>query len=262
LVDGRARDATPLESALVELTEKSCTAPGALCAADLRTLRALVGEGAVEYAFVVAAFHFINRIADLLEVAPEALPAPLRRVELLRRVVVRVAARMFRAMDLQNRSYEKSFDAAVSALAGQMGADAAQLAETLAVVRQRPHVVEVLAHALAERDERSSLGREVLARVHATVESALPTSAADLEGFHARPVDPVEAFAFVGTRYAYRTTRAMIDDLRAAGYDDLGILDLAIAVADANQWARTSRLLDLPNELFSLAASCSRRAVA
>ena len=38
--------------------------------------------------------------------------------------------------------------------------------------------------------------------------------------------------------------------LQRAGYDDLGILDLAIAVSDANQWARTHRLLGLAPELF------------
>ena len=72
------------------------------------------------------------------------------------------------------------------------------------------------------------------------------------ESFHLRPEDPVEAFAFIGTRYAYRTTEAMIAALRERGYDDLGVLDLAIAVADANQWARLHRLLGLAPELFCL----------
>ena len=34
------------------------------------------------------------------------------------------------------------------------------------------------------------------------------------------------------------------------GYDDIPILDLAIAVAEANQWARIHRLLGLGPELF------------
>ncbi len=64
-----------------------------------------------------------------------------------------------------------------------------------------------------------------------------------------RPTDPVEAFAFVGSRYASRTTERMIEALREAGYDDLGILALTIAVADANNWARLHRLAGLPAEL-------------
>ena len=34
------------------------------------------------------------------------------------------------------------------------------------------------------------------------------------------------------------------------GYDDIGILDLAIAVAEANQWARFHRFLDLDPGVF------------
>jgi alkylhydroperoxidase family enzyme len=246
-------DATPLETALVALARKSCEAPRALAPADLDRVRDLAGEGAVEYAAVIAGFHFINRVADLLEVAPEALPAPLRRVEPLRRLVVRVAGRMFRAIDLRNRDYPLGFDAAVAELAAQVGQRSEHLSAALAPLRAHPQLVEVVARAREERDQRSSIERDVLARVHAVVEAALPASAADVEGLHARPADPVEAFAFVGTRYAHRTTRAMIDALHGRGYDDLGVLDLAIAVADANQWARLSRLLDLPSELLSMA---------
>jgi hypothetical protein len=91
--------------------------------------------------------------------------------------------------------------------------------------------------------------------VHRTVEEALPASENDLNGFHVRSTDPVVDFAFVGTRYAYRTTRASIDALRRSGYDDLGILDLATAVADANLWARMFRLVGLPPALFYLGTS-------
>jgi hypothetical protein len=84
------------------------------------------------------------------------------------------------------------------------------------------------------------------------VEEALPASEDDLSGFHVRSTDPVVDFAFVGTRYAYRMTRARIEALRRSGYDDLGILDLATAVADANLWARMFRLVGLPPALFYL----------
>jgi alkylhydroperoxidase family enzyme len=54
----------------------------------------------------------------------------------------------------------------------------------------------------------------------------------------------------VGTRYAHRTTKEMIDMLHQQGYDDLDILDLAIAVADANMWARIYRLFGLNANLL------------
>ena len=119
----------------------------------------------------------------------------------------------------------------------------------------RPKLVEILALALEERDRHSGLDRATVARLHATVEAALPATADEAQGFHARPADPVAAFAFVGTRYAARTTADMITALRRAGYDDVAILDLAIAVADANQWARLHRLLGLPPALFTLGAT-------
>jgi len=53
-----------------------------------------------------------------------------------------------------------------------------------------------------------------------------------------------------GTRFAYRATKEMIDMLRQQGCDDLGILDLAIAVAGAHMWTRMYRLFGLnPNLL-------------
>jgi hypothetical protein len=154
-------------------------------------------------------------------------------------------------MDLGNREYALSFEDALAECAAVVeratGQDPGRL---LAPLRARPKTLEIIQLSLEERDERSSLDRATLARIHRVVEAALPRTRGDVEGFHARPKDPVEAFAFVGTRYAYRATEDMIMALRQAGYDDLGILDLAIAVADANQWARTHRLLGLAPELF------------
>lgn len=200
---------------------------------------------------VIAAFHFINRIADLLHVDPEALPASLRRFEWLRRLAVRATVVFLSRMSLEVRTYDTTFDQAVARVAPRIEAAGTRpAADVFAPVQSRPKLVEVAELALAERDDRSSLGRTTVGRVHSTVERALPRGPADLEGFHLRPADPVEAFAFVGTRYAYRTTDAMIGALRAAGYDDLGILDLAIAVADANQWARFYRLTGLDPTLF------------
>jgi alkylhydroperoxidase family enzyme len=119
-------------------------------------------------------------------------------------------------------------------------------------LQSRPKMIEALQLALEERDVRSSLDRETLARIHRVVEEGLPANIDEAEGFHDRPEDSVESFAFVGTRYAYRTTTDMIEALRQEGYDDIGILDLAIAVAEANQWARLYRLLNLNPKLYYL----------
>lgn len=194
----------------------------------------------------------MNRIADLLHVDPEVLPARLRRFEWLRRLSVRAASLVMKRMDVGTRPYGLTYDDALAALAPVFErATGRPPGEELAGLRARPKLVEAYRLALEER-LRSSLPPLSLARVHRTVEAALPATRADAEGFHPRPVDPVEAFAFVGTRYAQRTTEDMIGSLRRAGHDDLGIVDLAIAVADANQWARFSRLLGLAPGLFYL----------
>lgn len=239
VLDGRVA-ATPLEAALATLIRKAHVAPARLAPADLAPVRALAGDGALEYALVLGTFHFINRIADLLHVDPE-LPgmAWLRRLEPVRRRIVRTMAVPLRRMDLAPRAYPRSFDGAAALLPPHVDRAA------LGALRPRPHLVEALALAHAEAGV-SSLPAEIRARIDRTVEAALPASPEDAEGFHPRPVDPVEAFAFVGTRYAYRTTPPMIEALRARGFDDLGILDLAIAVSAANEWTRLGRLLELP----------------
>jgi alkylhydroperoxidase family enzyme len=255
-VAARGQPPNAFERAILELARKSVEAPARLAPEDLTPLREATGDGAITYTIVLSAFHFINRIADLLCVDPEALPESLRRFETLRRMSVRLAGRMFRSVDLRNRTYDVSFDAAVGALAAAVGdVPVSWWSERLTPLRPRPAAVEVLQHAIAERDRRSSLGRDVLARVQRGVEAALPAGLDESRGFHARPTGALDAFVFVGTRYAARTTRKMIDALRAEGWDDVGIMDLAIAIADANQWARTHRLLGLDPDLFYLEES-------
>ena len=235
----------------MELTRKATSAPAALCPHDLDPLRALKGDAAIDYVLVLGAFHFVNRIADLLEVPSEGLPASLRRVELLRRGFVQIASRLFRSMDLGNRRFDRSYEQELAQVDQLL--DAAGCCTDRSgyeVFRARPQGLSVVRHALEERDVRCSLDRSVLARVHAVVEEALPSGPDEAFGFHPRPTDPVDAFAFVGTRYASRTTEEMVAALRSTGMVDLEIMDLAIAVADANQWARMSRLLGLDPALY------------
>ena len=80
-------------------------------------MRAIVGDGALDYALVLAGFHFINRVADLLHVDPEALPTPLRRIAPLRRLSVRAASVLLGRMDLANRVYDTSYAQACVRLA-------------------------------------------------------------------------------------------------------------------------------------------------
>ena len=216
-------------------------------------MRKVVGDDVHDYLLVIASFHFVNRIADLLDVPLEGLPKPLRRIKLLRRLTQRVAGFLLSKMDLANREYLLTYDHAMINLKSRLKSTSEkELESAMAVFKPRPKLVEVFQLLLAERDSRSSLDRKVLAEIHATVEKALPATVIDAQGIHPVPDDPVEAFAFVGTRYAFRTTKQMIDGLRQKGYDDLGILDLAIAVADANQWARLYRLTGLKPELYYL----------
>jgi len=253
LVERRGPTPNLFERAVVELAGKSIDAPKLLTPRDLDSLRSAAGDGAITYAMVAGGFHFINRIADLLHVDSEALPERLRKFEILRRVSVWVAARMFRGVDLANRTYGRSYEQALAesgrVIAGSLGEP---LGERLAPFRVRPYGIDILRLAIEERDERSSLPRTLIARIQQGVEAALPAQEDQAHGFHPRPLDPVDAFVFVGTRYAARTTAEMVDALRTAGFDDVGILDLAIAIADANQWARTHRLLGLDPRLFYL----------
>ena len=243
-----------MERALVALGRKTVAEPARLVPADLDALRVLVGDGALDYALVATTFHFINRMADLLHVDPEVLPERFRRFEPLRRLMVRAASLLMRRMDLAPRPYTTTYEEAVAAIAPVLERATGRVPrDAFLPLRARPKVIEALRLRLEER-MRSSLDLDTLARIHRTVESALPTGVDETEGFHPRPSDPVEVFAFVGTRYAYRTTADMIAALRHAGFDDLGILDLAIAVSDANQWARTHRLAGLPTELFYVTA--------
>jgi hypothetical protein len=171
----------------------------------------------------------------------------------MRRLTLRVAGFLLSKMDLANREYLLTYDNAMINLRSSLKSTSEkELESAMAVFKPRPKLVEVFQLLLAERDSRSSLDRKVLAKIHAAVEKALPATVIDAQGIHPIPDDPIEAFAFVGTRYAFRTTKQMIDGLRQKGYDDLGILDLAIAVADANLWARIYRMVGLKPELFYL----------
>lgn len=212
----------------------------------------MAGDSALTYTLVIGAFHYINRMADLLHVDPEFLPESLLRFAFLRRAGVFLGSKVLGRMDLANRRYEETYESACRAMAPVFAeATGRPLADDLEPLRARPALVEVLRLSLEERDQRSLLSRDEFARIHDLVEAALPSSLEEAEGFHPRPQGALEAFVFVGTRYAQRTTPEMLEELRAQGCDDLRLLDLAHAVADANHWARVHRLLGLKRDILA-----------
>jgi hypothetical protein len=178
-----------------------------------------------------------------LHVDSEALPARWRRYEWLRRAGVWAASRLMARMDLSNRAERIDVAAELAAIASYLPTQVT--AQDLEPLRRWPKVLAYYRGLLLERHAASSLDAATTRLVWETVARALPAGPDEAHGFHDRPRDPVAAFAFVGTRYAARTTPEMIAALRAAGYDDLGVMDLAIAVSDANAWARVTRWLGL-----------------
>ncbi len=220
--------------------------PATLSPADLSALCAVRGDAALDYIPVLAAFHFVNRIADLLGVREEVpLQGTLRKIESARRVIVALATREMAKMDLRSRSYGASFDETVQRFFPGTAAR-----ERLAVLAPRPKLVEVLAIQREERADATALPGDVRGAVAELVEAALPRAAEEAYGFHTRPADPVEAFVFVGTRTPRRGSREMVEALRRAGFADGAILELAIAIAEENAWARVRRLLGLDPSLL------------
>ena len=92
-------------------------APALLTPADLAPLRAVAGDSALTYTLVIGAFHYVNRVADLLHVDSEFLPEPLLRFAALRRLGVIFGSKLLARMDLRNRRYTDSFDRACEAMA-------------------------------------------------------------------------------------------------------------------------------------------------
>lgn len=231
----------PGERAIAVLAKKSVRAPRHLSPADLTAVAAAYGVGgAMEITAVVSSFHFVNRIAELVGIQSE-LPIVQRRWRWLRRLGVRLQGIGLRRMfDLRPR--ETTIDAAtalaeVERVEGPLPAGFRQ-------VLQAPNVAASLLNQLRGREV---VDADLLARVAAGVVAALPASDDEVEGFHPRPSDPVDALVFVGTRYAYRTTDEMVEAIRNRyGFGDLELTDLFFAIAATNARERMHRLLSAP----------------
>ena len=235
------------------MIRKSIEKPALLTPADLIPLRQVVGSSALDYARVIAAFHFMNRMADLLGVAHEILPDKLRSYKPLRRASIQLMGYFMTRMDLANRSYEISYQQALAKITPVFEAVTGRAPQDeFENLRERTKLIEIIQLMLEERQSSTGLDKTTIIKIQRTVEAALPTGAAQTQGPLEHRDDPVEDFTTIGTRYSHRADSGLIEALRAAGYEDRSILDLALTVAYANDWARVYRLYGLDPNLFYL----------
>lgn len=232
-------DMTPAERAIEDLVRASVRRPQRLAPADLAPLTAALGAaGALEVVGMLGAFHFVNRVADLVGIESE-IPIIQRRLRWLRSFGVRMQARVLgRLLDLSNRPVEIDVGQAlaeIEQLRGQPNPTS---------YRALVHAPSVAAWARRMAQAEGSIDPALAARVRRGVHAALPASDEDVEGVHPRPSDPVDALVFVGTRYPARTTDTLMQAAREAmGGGDPGLTDLVFAISAANAWERVDRLL-------------------
>ncbi len=240
----RREELDPTERGIEDLVKKSARTPARLGPDDLAPLVALVGtSGALEVVAMLGAFHFVTRIADLVGIEPE-LPIVRRRWRWLRSLGVRVQSRVMRRMlDLSNQE----IDADVPALLADI--EAVRGERLPPGYRSMTAAPNVAAWAHRVTIELPRLEPAMLAQVSAAVAAALPASEEEAIGFHARPSDPVDALAFVGTRYAVRTTDSLVEAVRKErGWGDSELTDLFFAISARNAFERVDRLLAAPVE--------------
>ena len=122
LIGGVAANVTPLECDLIALIKKNFEIPARLQPSDLDPIRQTVGDDALDYLLVIVSFHFVNRIADMLDVPLEGLPKPLRQFEFLRRLTLRLAAILLARIDMANREYRLTYESAITNLKSSLSA--------------------------------------------------------------------------------------------------------------------------------------------
>lgn len=236
-----ATDLAPAERAIATLVKKSVVAPARLGPRDLAPVVDAYGvEGALEITAVLASFHFINRVADLVGIESD-LPLIQPRWRTLRRLGVRLQAwGMRRAMDLSNRDAGVDPQAALAEAEAVLG----PFPDGYRAVPRAPNVAAFLTTVARVARE---LDPSMLARVTRAVATALPSQEEEVRGFHPRPAEPLDALAFVATRYAARTTDRLVDAVREKyGYGDPELTDLFYAISMRNAFERLDRLLEHP----------------
>jgi hypothetical protein len=240
LVEGEIQweELAPGERALATLVHKSVVAPARLEPADLQESVALFGvSGSLEIVAVLAAFHFMNRMADLVGISSNLLIIQPRR-RWLRWVGIRLSGWVLRhVVDLRNQTVEIDTKTALAEAEAVLG----PLPPGYQAIHEASNVAGFL---LSISHVVRQLPPQMLARVTQGVAKALPSSEAEVTGFHPLPTDPLDALVFVGTRYAVRTTDAMVAAIRATyGYRDPELTDLFYTIAMRNSLERMQRLL-------------------
>jgi hypothetical protein len=230
------------ERALEVLVRKSVRAPATLEPGDLVPLLDAFGTvGTLELVTVLGAFHFVNRIADLVDI-PSDLPLIQRRWRRLRTLGVRLQALgMRRIMDLANRPVEVDTGQLMAELEAVRGA---ALPAGYASLRHAPNTLASL-HAMTR--VLPTLDAAMLAHVARIVAEALPANEVEATGFHPRPADALDALAFVGTRYVVRVTDDMVEAVRRQyALGDPELTDVFYAISVRNTMERLDRLLAAP----------------
>ena len=243
LAEGELRrdELEPGECALFDLVQKALHAPARLEPADLADTVAQYGRrGALEVVSYLGAFHFINRIADLVGIQSDLPVVQQRWAWLRRRGVAFQGWLMGRLLDLSNRPVEVDVAAAIAEAEAVLGPFPAGYA----ALREAPNVAAFLTTV---SDVVRRIDPALVARVAPVVADALPACEDEAVGFHERPTDPIDALAFVGTRYPVRTTDSMIAAVREKyGYGDPELTDLFYAISMRNCFERLDRLLAGP----------------
>lgn len=226
---------------LYDLAQKALLAPALLEPGDLAEAVTVYGRrGALELTAILGSFHFINRIADLVGIQSD-LPMVQPRWAWLRRLGVRAQGwAMGRFLDMSHQASDIDAVACLEEaqqVLGPLPAGYAQLTEA-------PPVAAFLTtvSAVSQRIDPA-----IFDAVTPAVAAALPHGEDEATGFHESPSDPIEALAFVGTRYPVRTTDAMVDAMRRkTGYGDPEILDLFYSISMRNALERMNRLMAGP----------------
>lgn len=237
-------DLEPHELAIQEIVRKSVEAPARLCPDDLLPLLRTLGRiGTLEVTAMLVAFHFINRMADLVGIRSDIpLIAPNRWRSLWSLGVRLQGLALRRVFDFTNRAPE--------------GVDTDAILEHWKRIRKAPLPAgyEAMRESLGVAAWLGSaiksyplLDPAMVERVNAEVHAALPSCREEARGFHPRPEDPLDALAFVGTRYPARTTDEMVEALRRKySWGDPEITDFFYAIAMANCFERLDRLWAAP----------------
>jgi hypothetical protein len=213
--------------------------PGQLAPTDLEPLFRLFGVGGTfELLGMLGFFHFINRIADLVGIEKD-MPLIQPGWRWPRILGIRIVAWTFRnGFNLANQAHDLDTALLLREIEAIRGAP---LPSGYSGMHEAPGAaasVRALTRVLPAFDPA------LAARVEAVVAESLPRCEQESIGFHPRPTDPLDALVFVGTRYAVRTTDAMVDAVRAKyGWDDGELTDVFYLIAVHNALQRLDRLL-------------------